>query len=417
MTTNPSGGWGAFLTLMDGTATQITINFAGPDIQVCNGGFLSTVLATYTGASPSVNVWYAFEIEIVIHNTAGSVAIRKNGNPTNDFFVGSINTRNGSSNNYANRLQTGSFSNQTQNFDDLLWRSGSSVSWSGDIRCYTRMPLADGAVQWSRSGIAGFSQSVGGPGTGGLSNTQIKLQPFTALYAGSINSITVVTGGSVTGNMKAAIWADNAGSPGAVLGSGASQAAVASGNNTFTITPPVNVVAGQKLWIGGLGDTSGGNWAVNNGITDGAVANGSFATFPQPNPVISANPRLGSAITFNAAASNAALVSELQLDNATTYVYSSTNGQSDLYTIGPIANTPSTILGVVTRGYFQKSDAGTRNCAVQLKSGATTVESASTALNTVWGWLSRIDLVDPATSAAWTATGVNNVQIGPIVKA
>ena len=92
-------------------------------------------------------------------------------------------------------------------------------------------------------------------------------------------------------------------------------------------------------------------------------------------------------------------------------------GWTLVYTIGSIANTPTTILGVVTRGYFEKSDAGTRNCAVQLKSGAATVQSTSTALNTVWGWLYRTDLVDPNTSAAWTAIAVNNVQIGPVVTA
>lgn len=34
---------------------------------------------------------------------------------------------------------------------------------------------------------------------------------------------------------------------------------------------------------------------------------------------------------------------------------------------------------------------------------------------TSWGWLWRTDLVDPATGAAWTATGVNNATIGPVV--
>jgi uncharacterized membrane protein YfcA len=54
---------------------------------------------------------------------------------------------------------------------------------------------------------------------------------------------------------------------------------------------------------------------------------------------------------------------------------------------------------------------------VQVQSGSSNVQSASTALGTSWNWIARNDLVDPATGAAWTATGVNNAQIGVTVTA
>ena len=63
---------------------------------------------------------------------------------------------------------------------------------------------------------------------------------------------------------------------------------------------------------------------------------------------------------------------------------------------------------------MQKSDAGTRTAAVQLKSGATTVASPTLSLTTSgWQWAWRTDTVDPNTSAAWTPAAVNGVQIGP----
>jgi hypothetical protein len=63
---------------------------------------------------------------------------------------------------------------------------------------------------------------------------------------------------------------------------------------------------------------------------------------------------------------------------------------------------------------MEKSDAGTRTAAVQLKSGATTVATPTLVLATSgWLWAWRTDTVDPNTSAAWTAAGVNNAQIGP----
>lgn len=110
---------------------------------------------------------------------------------------------------------------------------------------------------------------------------------------------------------------------------------------------------------------------------------------------------------------NSGLVAEPQQDAATSYVYSSTAGQSDLYTIGAISETPTSVVAVVTRGLLQKSDAGTRMASVQLKSGSTTVSSTSTALNAgSWGWLYRVDQTDPNGGGALTATAVNNMQIG-----
>ena len=115
---------------------------------------------------------------------------------------------------------------------------------------------------------------------------------------------------------------------------------------------------------------------------------------------------------------NADAVSELQQDAAYSFVYSSTNGHADFYSIGSIGVVPAGTLGVVTRGYFTKSDAGTRNATVQVKSGGTTVQGVSTTfVPGVWTWVGRADLTDPATGAAWTAPAVNNINIGPVITA
>jgi hypothetical protein len=118
--------------------------------------------------------------------------------------------------------------------------------------------------------------------------------------------------------------------------------------------------------------------------------------------------RLGGATNFSQ-------VSEAHQDGAASYVFSANVNDADFYGIASIATTPVSVVAVTTRGFVEKSDAGTRNGAVQLKSGATTVQSTSTALGTSFGWLWRTDTTDPATGAAWTATGVNNVTVGPIV--
>ena len=82
--------------------------------------------------------------------------------------------------------------------------------------------------------------------------------------------------------------------------------------------------------------------------------------------------------------------------------------------IGSIASTPATVIATTVRAYAQKSDAGVRTAAVQLKSGATVAASPTLTLSTPgWGWAWRTDLTDPNTGAAWTPAAVNNAQIGP----
>ena len=112
-------------------------------------------------------------------------------------------------------------------------------------------------------------------------------------------------------------------------------------------------------------------------------------------------------------ATNTSQVSEAHQDGATSYVFDSTPGDADFYNIGSIASTPTATIAVTTRGYMAKSDAGARTGAVQIKSGGTTVASATATLGTSFGWVWRTDTTDPATGAAWTAVAVNAAQIGP----
>lgn len=263
-------------TLFDGSTAQCTVNFREDGtLELRSGGIGGTVLASWTGAYFAQAVWHTYEIEIVVHNTAGSITVRRNGNPSNDFTATGLNTRAGTSNNFANRMSivTGTISGTSGCYvDDILWRSDpSSVPWIGDVRCYTRMPSADAAVQFSKA-------------------------PFNA------------------------------------------------GNANFTY------------------------------------------------------------------------VDEAQQDSTSSYVYNSTTGQNDLYSLAASVTPVGTVTAVTTRGLMMKGDApGAIGSAMQLKSGATTVQSPTATLGTNFIYQYRTDLVDPNTSSAWTAANVNSAQIGPIV--
>jgi hypothetical protein len=418
-----------FFTFFDGATAQCSVVFRNDGtILLTSGGPGGTILATYANAVLLVNTWYAFEFEVVINNTTGSIAVRKNGNPSNDFFLGSLNTR-ASANNYANKIQFGqSFGGSSpQNVDDLLWRSDvASVPWIGDVRCFTRRPLTDVSVQFSRSTLPNNVQMWGATGiTNALSANQCEYIQIIPTYSGLITSISVActNGGGGTGHVKMAIFSSANNTVGTLLATSNEVTNPGNAIIPFTFPTPARVVAGQPYWVAINQDASITYNVINSssaGVSVITLTSPAYASWPVSNPggtIATINVPGLLTITYTPGF-NADCVSDPQQDGGATYIFDSTVGHADLYTISSIPTVPANIFGVITRGFFQKNDAGTRNAAVQLKSGAATVQGASTALNTaIWGWLYRTDLVDPATGVAWTPGGVNNVNIGPVVTA
>jgi hypothetical protein len=428
VTAVPSGtGNGFYIQLFDGTTAQCSVVFrTDGSIQLVLGGPTSgNVLASYAGAVNTANVWFTFEIEVVISNTNGSITVRKNGNTSNDFFLGSLDTQT-SANAYANKMQLGSSSSYTIYLDDFLWRSdAAAVPWVGDVRCFTRTPASDVSVQLSRT-TAPVNQLVFGPigVANAFPNGVCRYVLFTANYSGLVTGVIVncnISGGGGFGHLKAALFSNSSNTIGTLLATSAEFTDPAAAMVQLTFPTPARVTVGQTYWLGINQDANITYNVINSSSVPAtciqvtqpyaswpiSVPGGTISNFNIFSPTIVYTPEI-----------NADVVSEVQQDALASYVFSSTNGQADLYAISSISAAPANIIGVTTRGLFQKTDAGTRNATVQLKSGATTVQGANTPLNnSVWGWIARNDLVDPATGAAWTAAGVNGVSIGPVITA
>jgi hypothetical protein len=418
-----------FVQLRDGATAQCSIVFRSDGaILLTSGTHTGTTLATYTGAITAASTWYAFEFEIVINNTTGRFRVRKNGNTSDDFDSGAtLNTRGGTANNYVNALGIGQASTTlSQYVDDLLWRSdASSVSFAGDIRCYTRMPASDASVQFSRTPTGVLTQTVPTSAVGGINsdNGRARYTAFAAAYGGTVTSVSiaVTTVGNAV-NMKCTIYADNgANAPGAILASATAPATpVVVGSNVFTFSPGVTIVKGTQYWIGATTDSTNATFmwtASSTNAATGVFSTTAYATFPQASPVVTTPQQVVQMMwTYTATPANWQAVSEPQQDATTSYVYDSNPGDADFYNIGSITSTPASTIAVTTRGYLQKSDAGSRTAAVQIKSGATTVATPTLTLTTSgWQWAWRTDITDPATGGAWTAAAVNNAQIGPSV--
>lgn len=401
----------------DGATQQCSIVFRSDGVILLTSGAPNgTTLATYTGAVSAQNTWFAFEFEVVINNTTGSFTARKNGNTSNDFTLGSLNTRGGTANNYANRLNVNCFTTPgvAVQLDDILWRSdAASVNWIGDVRCYTRMPASDAAVQFARA-PSPVPVTMAVSSTASDPTGTSRYTPFTASATGTVGTLSVQINTGFTGNLKCALFADSSGFPAAVLGSATTLVNPVTGANTVTFGTPVAVTKGTAYWWGVSHDVTAvvsvGNTSV--GRTSTAVA---YASFPTASPTVGGTTNATAGTVNITPTISSEFVSETLQDGTTTYVYDSTVGHSDLYTLAALSGTPNSTVAVITRGFVSKSDAGTRNAALQLKSGGTTVQTPAPALSTTFGWLWRADTTDPATGSAWTAVGVNAAQIGPCV--
>jgi hypothetical protein len=413
---------GDFFTLGDGATAQCTIGWRGDGAIVLQSGASGgTTLAAYTGAVTVQNVWNTFEIEVVIHNTAGSFTVRKNGNTSNDFFLGSLNTRPGTTNNYANRVSYGHTQNlggSNQTIDDFLWRSDSTsanIPWLGDIRCYARMPQADVSAQFTKTLTANNQVIVPATLTGGTIANRACYVSFVAAYTGTIPSINTSTGsGGGTSRSRCAIFTDNAGVPGFILANGTSNEIVnpGTGPQTWTFTTPPTLIKGTRYWLG-TNINAGINWGVGT-VATGQSATQTYASWPTDNPTVTAGSvNEQSSTTVMTVTNNSDSVSEPQQDALTTYVYDSTVGDQDFYNLAPLLPTPAATIAVTVRGFMEKSDAGLRSGAMQLRSGATTVITPTLVLSTSFQWSFQTYQNDPNTTLPWTATSVDNLNLGP----
>lgn len=153
----------AYVQLLDAAAPQVTIRWnEDTSITVASGAVGGTVLGTVAAGAFAANTWDSWQFKIVIHNTAGSVEIRRNGSGTNLLTLTNVNTRAGSTNAYANKVVVGVNVSGHQ-FDDFLLCSGSGAApndWTGDLRGFTEAPSGTAQSQWANTGGASSLVSV-----------------------------------------------------------------------------------------------------------------------------------------------------------------------------------------------------------------------------------------------------------------
>jgi len=110
-----------------------------------------------------------------------------------------------------------------------------------------------------------------------------------------------------------------------------------------------------------------------------------------------------------------ATVDETTVNGDTDYVVSGTVGDLDLYDVTDLGVTPDSVQAVRVTLCARNDDAASREVRSKVKSGAASANGAPHALTASYVYYRDIFETDPNTSAAWTAGGVNALQIGPEV--
>lgn len=111
----------------------------------------STIIPTFTN-----NTWNHFQVKVVISPTVGSIEVRLNGASTPDWIATGLNTRNGSSNNYCNKIKinypNASFYGAVMD-DFYVFNDQGDIpnTWQGDVRAVQQYPTGDDTVAWTAS--------------------------------------------------------------------------------------------------------------------------------------------------------------------------------------------------------------------------------------------------------------------------
>lgn len=413
----------AGIQFLDSGTAQVTILFRSDGAIVVRSGSRSgTTIATFNAAF-SANVWTHFQIKTVIHNTAGSVEIRLNGNTSDDFSATNINTRGGTSNNYATQVAvvTSSMSGVSNIFDDLMFYSSSGAApndWIGDIRATWLAPTADTAQkQFTASPTSSTNfgtQAQSSTNTLSITAGQIRTSAIiTTPVGGTLGKATVNFNAGFTGKAKVGLYDSDgtASAPGTLLATSNEVTNPVTGTNDFTFASPPLLTINHQYYLALITDT---NCTLKAGTAATSYTQTQAYASGFPSTMAGASGSANQAVMFGTiTATNSGCVQELIEDGATTYVFDSTAGHFDLYDFADLATTPAAIVGVNVRSFGAKSDAGARSGTVRVKSGATSQDGATLALSTSFQNIPLWLPTDPNTSAAWTAAAVNALQAGP----
>ena len=414
--------------LNDGGANQcgITINTTGNIVLRNGNAFTGTILATST-VSVTANSVHYLEFDISFGNSS-TVVIYLDG----VAVIGGSSGVNGNSldttataNNFANGITLGGTSTCIIAIDDfyLLDTTGPAplnAPLLTSPRIETQFPSSDGVVQFAvGASILGSSTPRSTPTSSGASTWRV--HAYTPPRACTLNSIAFLPAiTNATPQFRPIVYADSAGAPGSLLGSGSTVVGMTA--NVPVVMPlstPLSLSAGTQYWIGMMNDVTTGGSSLNSldGTSSDRTGTATFASGAPGTPPASLSNSVNVCMwgIITGLGVNYPQVANNPPQGINAYVYDATVGHEDLYNFPALSVTPSSIYAVAVKGNIAKSDAGAKTVSLRTKSSS--VDSAggggtSLVPTASYTWLTSLFNTDPNTSAAWTLSALNAAQAG-----
>jgi hypothetical protein len=382
----------------------------------------SSVIATFSGViAPNTTHYIEWNITM---SSSGAYQIWLDGVSLGSG-TGSFHT---TANNFYNQIVLQSAGNGVNvggpavAFDDLYVDDGTGSALNTNPIVDTEFATSDSAVQFTNGGFAVGYQNSNSTGTITVGANGLQLRKITPPVNCTLNSVTIVpTATSASAKFKAVLYADSAGSPGALVATGTE--VIGTTANTPRDMPFASgqaLTASTSYWIGYIGDTSVAVGQENQTTSLGWYKNNTYAS-GAPNPA--GSPTIGAGGSFmvwgnmSGIAVNWRDISQninFGVFGDYSYVTDNTVGHEDLYGVAPLATTPSTIYAVKVSAYMKDSAAGSRTVTINTKSNTTDSPGTNTGVTpiTTYGWFSSYWLTDPNTAAAWTQSGLNAALMG-----
>jgi hypothetical protein len=119
------------------------------------------------------------------------------------------------------------------------------------------------------------------------------------------------------------------------------------------------------------------------------------------------------AVKFAGTVANPSNVSELRQDGDTSYVFTNTVNNLDLYGTAGLSTTPNAIINLALKSLVRMDDAGPHTYKNRLSSAGTTSDGSNLSLSSSYQWSWTNYPTDPNGGGAWTFSRVNGALIGP----
>ena len=395
-------------------AEQYRLNFtlSSGSFSVVRTGSV-TIGTSAAGVIPS-NGFFYFEIGGTISSTVGTVIVRVNGSTV--LNLSGVNNFGGSAANVGSIGYGAHNGAATPLLIAHLYTCDGTGSanntFLGDVRVQYLPPASNATdVFTPQTGSVSYTPQSGGVSTN--SSNTIYFTQVRAPASGTLTGLAIYSNSAVSGNFQMAIYSDNNGLPGTLLASSATVLNVGVGTNSFSITGGPTILAYTYYWVAINSDAISSYRPNSTSLCNAATQSRTYVSGYPSTAAASASGVAGIAVTVTVATTtNYGIAGDINPSSSGTYNQSNNLNDQDTFNISALASTLNTIYAVNVKALGKKLDAGNRSIAMVAVSGGTSSYGSNVALSTSLKVINSIYAVDPNTSAAWTTSAVNAINIG-----